>query len=349
MRETWTRSRRAGMAVVLAFGLLPGGAFAAGAFEPQVARMTSSGGWVDRSGFSELIYQSIYEGSVVGVELGIALSDFNTPATTSTRIALGGIIGGAAGLAVPLLLSTGEVRTGDVVFMGAAQTLGMANGLLVPITLQFAQCSASGGASCAFDFGLTATRIDFAISAGFSLAAGAATLLVNQQMNFTPGQADALGAGAIWGALLGTMIAIGLPPTLQTTPALFTGLAIGGADLGALTAFLARDFFDMDRSRIWFMNLGVGVGAGVGFALAFFISPNFDNLAGLSLSVIAGSAAGWGVAYLATGGLDGFKQGAPADKPAAVALGTPSIRPLAEVVRGARSTGIQVNLLQGRF
>jgi hypothetical protein len=333
--------------VVLAFGLLPGGAFAAGAFEPQVARMTSSGGWVDRSGFSELVYQSAFEGSAVGVEVGIALSDFATPAT-STRILLGGIIGGAAGLAVPLLLSTGEVRTGDVVFMGVAQTLGMANGFLIPFTIQRSQCSA-GGSGCSFDFALTTTRIDFAISAGLSLAAGAATLLVNQQLNFTPGQADAIGAGAIWGALLGTMIAIGLPPTLQTTPALFTGLAIGGADLGALTAFLARDFFDMDRSRIWFMNLGVGAGAGVGLALALFINPGLDNLAGVSLSVIAGSAAGWGVAYLATGGLDGFKQGAPAGKPAAVVLGTPSIRPLAEVVRGARSTGIQVNLLQGRF
>jgi hypothetical protein len=336
------------MALVLAFGLLPGGAFAAGGFEPQMARLTSGGGWVDRSGFSELIYHSILEGSAVGVEIGIALSDFDTPAT-STRIALGSVIGGAAGLAVPLLLATGEVRSGDVVFMGVAQGLGMANGLLIPLTVQFGQCSALGGASCTFVFGVTATRIDFALSAGLSLAAGAATLLVNRQLNFSPGQAEAIGGGAIWGALIGVMIGIGLPPSAQFSPAVYTGLAIGGADAGALAAFLLRDFFDMDRSRIWFMNTGFLAGAGVGFALAFFINPSFDNLSVLSISTIAGSAAGWGVAYLATGGLDGFRDGAPSDKLGAVTLGTPSVRPLAQVVRGERSTGFQVDLLQGRF
>src|SRR3954471_8832093 len=131
MHGTWRRRRRAGMALMLALGLWPGAAFAAGAFEPQVARMTSGGGWGGRSGYSELVYNSIFEGSAVGVEVGIALSDFTTSAT-STRILLGGVIGGAAGLAVPLLLATGEVRTGDVVFMSAAHGLGMANGFLIP-------------------------------------------------------------------------------------------------------------------------------------------------------------------------------------------------------------------------
>jgi hypothetical protein len=331
-----------GKALLLAISLLPVGALASTGFAPQAARPTSGGGWIDRSGYSELIYHSIAEGTFVGMEIGYALTDFNDAATAS-RVGLGGLIGGAVGLAIPLLTATGEVRTGDVVFMGVAQTLGMANGFFVPFTVQLAQCTAG---SCALDFNVT--RLDVGAAAAFSLGAGAATLLVNQQLNLSPGQAEAMGAGALWGAAFGFLVAFGVPDAVINQPALLTGLGIGGADAGALAAFLLRDFFDMDRSRVWFLNIGVGVGIGAGFALAYFISPGVFNSTAVSIGGIAGGAAGWAVAYLATGQLDGFKQGAPAG-PVAVKLDAPSIRPLASLVRGGRSGGVQVSLIQGRF
>jgi hypothetical protein len=341
------------MALLLVAGLLPAAALAqVGGAPPMapVARPTSGGGWVDRSGYSELVYHSITEGTFVGIEVGFALTDFNDPASAS-RVTLGGLIGGAVGLAVPLLTARGEVRTGDVVFMGVAHTLGMANGFLIPFTVQLAQCTNSGGIGCSLVDSLgTASRIDFGISAALSLGAGAATMLINQQLNLTPGQAEAMGAAALWGAAVGLLVSIGVPNAIANQPALFTGLAIGMADAGAVAAFLYRDFFDMDRSRIWFMNVGVGVGITAGWALAFFISPGTFNNTAVAIAGIAGGAAGWAVAYFATGQLDGFKQGAPAAAgPTALRLETPSIHPLASLARGERASGIQVDLIQGRF
>jgi hypothetical protein len=346
MHGTWKGSGRAGLVIAVALGVFPGGAFASTGFGPQAARPTSGGGWVDRSGYSELIYHSISEGTFVGVEAGLALTDINDPASAN-RIALGGLIGGAVGLAIPLLTATGEVRTGDVVFMGVAHTLGMANGFLIPFTVQLAQCTASAG--CVIDPSLAFIRIDFGVSAGLSLVAGAATLLVNQQLNLTPGQAEAIGGGAIWGAMLGFLVGLAVPEAVANSPALLTGLTIGGADAGALAAFLLRDFFDMDRSRIWFMDTGALVGVGAGWALAFFISPSSFNSTAVSIAGIAGAAAGWAVAYFATSGLDGYKQGAPPSAPAAARLDAPSIRPLVSLARGEHASGIQVDLIQGRF
>jgi len=337
-------------ALLLAMALLPVGALASTGFDPQAAKTTSGGGWVDRSGYSELIYHSILEGGFVGGEVGWALTDFNDPAS-STRIALGVAIGSAVGLAIPLLTATGEVRTGDVVFMGVAHTLGMANGFLIPLTVQLGQCTAAlGGGNCPlFASSLqTSIRIDFGVSAALSLGAGAATLLVNQQMNLSPGQAEAIGAAALWGAAFGFLAGFGVPDAFLNQPALITGLIVGGADAGALTAFLLRDFFEMDRSRIWFMDTGVALGIGAGWALGFFINPNF-NVTAVSIGGIVGGAAGWAVAYLATAQLDGYKLNAPANQPAAARLDAPSLRPFASLARGERASGIQVDLIQGRF
>lgn len=318
-------------------------------FAPQEARPTSGGGWVDRSGYSELVYHSISEGTFVGLEVGFALADPNDLGAAN-RIALGGLIGSAVGLAVPLLTASGEVRTGDVVFMGVAHTLGMANGFLVPFTVQVAQCTASSGSSCPLISSIaTTTRIDFGVSAALSLGAGAATLLVNRQLNLSPGQADAIGAAALWGAAFGFLVGLGVPDAFANQPALITGLLIGGADAGALAGFLLRDFFDMDRSRIWFMDTGVGVGVLAGWALAFFISPASFNGTAVSVAGIAGGIAGWAVAYFATAQLDGFRQNAPADRPAAARLEGPSLRPFASLARGERASGLQLDLIQGRF
>ncbi|HYV48441.1 MAG TPA: hypothetical protein VFA20_26460 [Myxococcaceae bacterium] len=337
------------MAITFALGLWSSGAFASTGFAPQAARATSGGGWVDRSGYPELIYHSVSEGTAVGVEIGFALADFNDPATAN-RVVLGGALGAAAGLAIPLLTAgSGEVRTGDVVFMGVAHTLGMFNGFFIPFTVQLAQCSASIGSGCFLDPNLVSSRIDFGVSAALSLGAGAATMLVNRQLNLSPGQAEAIGAGAFWGAAVGFLVAFAVPDAIANQPALLTGLGIGGADGGALAAFLLRDFFDMDRSRIWFIDTGVVVGIGAGLALAFFISPGVFNSTAVSIAGIAGGAAGWAVAYFATGGLDGFKQGAPSDRPAAAALDAPTIHPLVSLARGERASGIQIDLIQGRF
>lgn len=343
------RVRRGSIGLALALGVALG-PWSAGAQQPpapvpQVAPAvypTSMGGWVDRSGFSELISRSVTEGVIAGSLVGFSL----VGDTGADRVWLGGLIGAASGLALPLLLSTGEVRTGDVVFMNAAQGIGLANGLLLPMTIQVAGCEFSVD-TCPF-LNVNTVRIDAALGAFLSVGAGAATLLVNRQVNFTPGQAEALGSAAIWGALVGSMVAYAITPSVNSF-SLFLGATLVGADMGFIAAWWFRDFFDMDRARIGFLDVGVFLGAVVGVALAYFVNPGFASTAGTAIAVVAGSAAGWAVAYYATSGLDGYKRSAPPERVADAGLRLPSLRPYASLARGEQSFGLQVDLLQGRF
>jgi len=339
------RKRMKALALVVALGLWPAGAAGAPGVDPAPVRATSGGGWVDRSGFGELVYRSMLEGYLVGSFTGFALVDASDPSST-LRIGLGGVIGTAVGLAVPLLLSRGEARSGDVVLMGAGHGIGMLNGFFVPLTIQLLPCSGVLG-SPACPFPLDQSRLDAALSAGLSLAAGGLAAYFGPRLNLSPGQAEAVGSAALWGGVAGfflgtTFVAYG------DRPGVALGTMVGLADAGFLAALYFRDFFDMDRARIWFMDLGVGLGAGAGLALALFISPSFVNHTGLSLAILGGAAAGWAVSYFATSGLDGFKSSAPPEK-ATAHFGSPSIRPLASLARGERAVGVQIDVLQGRF
>ena len=349
MERMLKRHRASGLLLALALGL---GSWSdrASAQPATLERPTSGAGWVDRSGFGELISQSIVEGTAAGTLAGVALLDPADPAT-AVRVVLGGTIGAAAGLAFPLLLSQGEgreVRTGDVVFMGAAHGLGMANGFFFPLAIQLVGCEQGTSALCSFGSAtFDQIRLDAALGATLSLGAGAATLLVSRQMSFTPGQAEALGSASLWGAMAGFLLAHAASPSYASA-SLYIGASLAGADAGFAAAFFLRNLFDVDRARIHLLDVGVFLGAGLGVAVAYFISPTFANATGVSLSVLAGSAAGWVVAYFATGELDGFKRGLPPEK-ATASLGTPAVRPLASLVRGQPAVGIQVDLLQGRF
>jgi len=341
------KCRQAGnllLAVALGLSAWSGSALAQPA---SFNRPTSGAGWVDRSGFGELVTRSVGEGVVVGTLFGLALSDPNDPGSFS-RLGMGGLIGAAGGLALPLLLSQGEVRTGDVVFMGAAQGIGLANGFLLPLAIQLVGCEQGSTTTCTLASApWDQIRLDAALGAVLSLGAGAATQLVSRQLSFTPGQAEAMGSAALWGALVGILLSQAISPS-YVSASLFLGMTLAGADAGFATAFFLRNLFDMDRARIHFLDLGVGVGIGFGAAIAYFISPTFTNLTGVSLSMLMGSAVGWVVAYYATAGLDGFKNGLPPQK-ASASLDVPTIRPLVSMARGERSIGLQVDLLQGRF
>lgn len=339
------RSRRAGLALVLALGMSPLGANAAAGLAPAPFRPTSGGGWVDRSGFAELVYRSVLEGYLVGTFAGIALADPQEP-SSAARIGLGGVIGSAVGLAVPLLLSTGEVRAGDVVFMGAGQGLGMFNGWLLPLTIQLGGCGAASSTSCGFGTA-DQVRLDAALSAGLSLAGGGLAVYLGHGLNISPGQAEAMGSAVFWGAVAGALLGNSMISFVDR-PSVTLGAMVALANVGFGTAFVMRDFFDMDRSRIWFMDLGVVLGASAGLALAYFISPSFTNNTGVSLALLGGAVAGWAVAYYASSGLDGFKKSAPPEG-AAASLGFPTVRPLASMAAGDRAVGVQVDLLQGRF
>jgi len=341
------RKRMKALALILALGLWPAGARAAPGLAPAPVRATSGGGWVDRSGFGELVYRSMLEGYLVGTGAGIALVD-PLAGSSVVRVGLGGVLGISAGLALPLLLSRGEVRSGDVALMGAAHGLGMMNGMFIPLTVQLLPCSpGSPPGTCVVFASVDQVRFNVLMSVGLSLAAGGLAVYFGPGLSLSPGQAEALGSAAFWGGVAGFLLGNAISP-VDGTPSLSLGAMVAMADAAVVSALLLRDFFEMDRSRIWFIDLAVVVGGATGLALAYFINPSLTNHTGVSIAILGGSAAGWVVGYSATGGLDGYKQSAPPER-AAVHLGSPTIRPLASMTRGERAVGVQVDVLQGRF
>lgn len=316
---------------------------------------TTGSGWVDRSGFGESIYRAGLEGAIVGGLIGVALTDPSDPAT-ATRVVLGALLGTAGGAAVPLLLNQGEVRTGDVVFIGVGQGWGLAHGFMVPLAFQINQCL--GGAACDLNVGGTFLRIDAAVAAGLSLAGGLGASMLAPALNFTPGQAEGIGSAALWGGWAGFLLVNAFAPP-NTPPEVVIASILGGGDAGMLAAWYFRDFFDMDRSRVGALDLGIIVGSGFGLGMAWFITPRLDSPVLLNLSMLGGAVLGLAVAYYATNGLDGYKRRAPATGGAMAALasfdgrrwslGAPAPRPVVSLVRGAHSVGIGLDLLGGTF
>jgi hypothetical protein len=341
-------------AIILALGCAPAAAIAGG-FGPHPAQPTSGAGWVDRSGFTESVYRTTIEGALVGGLVGLALID-PTDSSTAVRVGLGTLLGGVSGLAIPLLFNQGEVRTGDVVFVSVGQGWGLAHGFLVPLAFQMNQCL--GGAFCDLNIGSSALRLDAALAAGLSLAGGLGASMLAPTLNFTPGQADAIGWMSILGGAAGLLLVNAFAPP-NTPPEVVIAAILGSADLGLLAGWYFRDFFDMDRSRVGLMGLGAILGTGFGYGLAWFLNPRVPSLLPLSLSMLGGGLLGLAVAYYASSGLDGYKRSAPGfgGETGALAsfdgrrwaLGAPAPRPVIGLVRGETSIGVGVDLLGGTF
>jgi hypothetical protein len=98
---------------------------------------TSGGGHLDRSGINEHAFRGFFQGAVSGMFLGYAVTSSTEDSSIAIRVVTGGIIGGGLGIGLPLWLNAGkEVRSGDVVWINAAQNWGFVNGFAIPLLFQ---------------------------------------------------------------------------------------------------------------------------------------------------------------------------------------------------------------------
>jgi hypothetical protein len=348
--------RTAAVAMAVLY-LVASGPARANGLGPHPEVPTSGGGHVDRSGFAEHLVHSMMEGVLVGGLVGIAVSDPADAAATRSRMAVGALLGAGIGLVTPLLLNqTGTVRTGDIIFINAAQNWGLAHGFLVPLMVQSAGCSRAGCPPGGLGAG--ALQLDAGLAAGLSLLAGVGAAQLAPSLNFTPGQAETISSAGLWGAwgaylLVTAVFPAGAPPTVMM------GSLLAGANAAMLTAWSFRDAFDIDRTRVLLMSVGVGLGALLGSGLAYFINP--QGSAGptlLPLMQMGGSVTGLLVAYYASAMLDGFKQSAPPEgRTAALVshhqgswqLGVPAPRPVLPTAGAPGSLGAALDVLGGSW
>lgn len=276
-------------------------------FGPHPAPPTSGYGYVDRSGMNEHVVRGAYEGIATGAMIGFALTSANT-ANAEARIVSGAVLGGVAGIVLPLALNRGgkEVRSGDVVFLNMAENWGMAHGFFIPFLFQL-----SGARS--FDISHDQLRLDFGLAAALSLGAGALAARASSDLNFTPGQSEMLGAAGLWGAASGVLLVVTLAPDAPgvgwAQAAIATGLVL--ADAAILTAWANRDSINVDRSRGILVHIGGILGVAVGIAGAYFINPSLDNYRIVTGSALVGALVGVGGGYYLSSGFDDFKQGVP--------------------------------------
>jgi hypothetical protein len=268
---------------------------------------TSGYGHVDRSGLNEHIVRGTIQGITTGIFIGYALSS-DTDERTLSRMVTGGILGGAAGLVLPIWLNRDgrEVRSGDVVLINVAQNWGLAHGFGIPFLFQLRPGN---------DLTTNQLRLDLGLAAVASLTAGGVAAYLADDLDFTPGQASLMGATGIWGASSGFLLSLVLGPKPDDWGRNWGRGTIAGmlavADLSMAYVWKNRANLDIDRGRVFVMNMGGIGGVLVGFAAAYFINPGLDNHRVIAGSLLAGGLLGIGAGYVLTEGWDEYKKVAP--------------------------------------
>jgi hypothetical protein len=319
---------------------------------------TSGAGHLDRSGMNEHAFRGFFEGLFVGTFLGFAISSSTSDSNAAIRMVTGGLIGAGLGVGLPLWLNRGkEVRSGDVVFLNAAQNWGFVNGFAVPLLFQMG--------SGTFDdevLGIERpeARLDFGLSAVVSLAAGGLAAYAAPTLDLTPGQAAMVGTTSLWAGLGGLLLVYAISPDNAGTgwnQAKAASIIIGSTG-GALAALTLRETFEVDRGRAVMVDLGAVVGLGAGALLGWFLDPDFENQHAVFGSLLAGMLAGNYFGWLVSRGMDDYKLSAPREPTTALINyrdgawipGVPTPRPLAVRTRTGRSDMVAgVSLLDGRF
>ena len=267
-----------------------GGALA----KPLLPREVPQDVYLDRSGMPELVIQSTATWTLI------------TPILTTSffkddiRKGSGFILGPVLGASLPLLLNDDKpLYTTEALTYNFFQRVGLANSLIFPLFME------------------DPSPKTFAISAaGLSLAGIGAGVALYPSLKLSPGQLSMLSSGLSIGGATGLLLLAAASasdaPSRQTVASTLF-VSVNG---GALTAYLLRDKFDIDRSRVLWMDFGSVVGGVLGVGLGFMIGGEDTNVTLMSLSALAGIYGGFVAAYKLTASHNEYLRSAPPNKSA---------------------------------
>jgi hypothetical protein len=293
---------------------------------------------LDRSGLNELILNQATFGAQIGQALTTAI--FDDP----LRQGSGAILGLGAGILVPILVTRDKpVPSADVVYINQLQRVGITNGILVTGLIQ-----------PPFEHEL---RVMQGTMAGLGLLGLGAALLTKDELALTPGQASALGAGYYYGLVSGALL-LNILDVQESPRGLFGGLLVF-SNAGLAAAFVLREHFDVNRSRIIWTSIGGAGGAAVGAGLGALFGGVDASPVVMQSGALVGFWGGVIGVFLLTDHLDGFRNRAEigtrglieVDERGRLALGVPLPQPTALPARaagGAPEMAATVNLFDWR-
>lgn len=287
--------------------------------------------FLDRSGMPELVLQNTLLGGYIGGSLTLLFDD-------PVRQASGIILGPLLGFGLPFLLKHEKpVHVAEAGFYNFAELLGLFNGALLPQLWEEKN-----------------DKVLVGMPGALALAGLGAGIALYPSTPLTPGQVSALGSGMIFGTATGWLALAVADIKLENSQA-FAAAGLLFANGGALAAYLARDFFDINRSRMIAVDFGGYLGAGVGLGLSFLIGGEntTEQPQLIAASVLAGIHAGLATTYYLTGDMDDYKRSSN-DKGSTLSSVTfnspaPTVVTSVDPSNGKRVMGWGLNLLNGTW
>lgn len=120
-----------------------------------------------------------------------------------------------------------------------------------------------------------------------------------KQTRLDAGQVSLAFGSAFWGAVWGELLAVAFVEQMENVNVLFLAPVVVG-DLGLVLGTKLAQQTAISRSRMRLVNLGGLLGGLVTSAGLVIIQPDLDSPAALSITYLASTAAGVGLAWLAT-------------------------------------------------
>ena len=264
--------------------------------------------YLDRSGLNEMIFFNVIYGATLGWMTGSFITgteqnEYNNGTEQNEYLPRGfggALFGAGGGLALSLLLTRNKpVLSGDVVFTNWAGRIGLANGVIIPLLFM--------------DWAVTdwdTARLPLGLGIGLSAGAYATSWLLIDKLRPSPGQASAIGAGFMWGNILGLLVMSTFKPTIETNKEAKQqlGLMLAVGDIGAAATAIYFAEREVSRSRIMWTDVGGLIGTVAGYGLGFFLVVD-DPQAATGMA-IAGMLGGLTLGYILSAGTEQWQKSA---------------------------------------
>jgi len=249
----------------------------------------------DRSGRGRLIIGTTVYGLWVGIAVDVLLE-----VDDARTAVLPPLLGVGAGLTASLLATQeGEITRGQAWTIITGLDYGTYSGLLLAGALDIT--------------GDPKAIVGSALATG--LVGGTAATLVATNFRPTPGDAEVVRSGGLWGfASMGLLALAFQPEEEQTTFAML----LAGMDGGLATGAIIAHANPISRDRMLIGDAGALAGAVAGFGLGTLIigTPDDDEGRGLAVTTLVGLHAGLGLSFWLTRNMADEKARNPEDEEA---------------------------------
>ena len=303
--------------------------------EPVAPHHVDPGVFLDRSGFPEWAVHTSIWSSWMGLNLAVLAyqnQEMNPAVVVTTPLILTGLtLTGAI-----LLTKDKPVYAGQAAFYNLAQRWGTTTGFFLP----------SLWSSLEVNHSLIST-----VLGGVGAFAGA--IFLYPELNLSPGQVSAMGSAhtfvTIATALISTSIDL-IPDNGWTAG----GPALVASNLAIFGAYWLRDFLDIDRRRLIWIDIGGYLGLAASWGISLAINSNEKMVLHspqTAQMMFLGMSAGLGISYFLTDQSDNFKAGVESPDLWGVRLKQPRIRPTIahHPITHETSMGLVVDMFRGKF